>query len=192
MTDPATQRYAAAPAPASLRRVQSFLNTRAAGSPPEPDLLLRPASANSWLRTLDWPITPRLRAEDLPALRSARAALQEDVEARGRGTDPTTSGRELADILARLRWRLTLQDGQLALAADGTGWQQVAGCLLADVQLAQQQDLWRRLKACRNARCAVAFYDNSKNRSRVWHNTAICGNLINLQAARARQRDQRA
>jgi predicted RNA-binding Zn ribbon-like protein len=36
----------------------------------------------------------------------------------------------------------------------------------------------------------VVFYDNSKNQSRVWHNTSDCGNLVNLRAARARQREQ--
>jgi predicted RNA-binding Zn ribbon-like protein len=191
MTDPASERYAAAPAPGSLRRVQSFLNTRAAGRPPEPDLLARAASANRWLRTLDWATTPRLRATDLPALRALRAALQEDLEARHRGAEPTAPDRELAEILERVRWRVTLQDGQLELAADGTGWQQVAGSVLGDILVAQQHGLWRRLKPCRNPRCSVVFYDSSKNRSRVWHNTSICGNLINLHAARARQRERR-
>lgn len=38
MSDLATERYAAAPAPTLLRRVQSFLNTRSTGIPPEADL----------------------------------------------------------------------------------------------------------------------------------------------------------
>jgi CGNR zinc finger len=89
-----------------------------------------------------------------------------------------------------LRWRVTLEDDQLVLAAEGAGWQQVAGTLLSDVLLAQQHDLWPRLKPCRNPRCSVIFYDNSKNRSRVWHNTSTCGNLINLRAARTRRRER--
>jgi predicted RNA-binding Zn ribbon-like protein len=189
MADPATERYAAAPAPSSLVRVQSFLNTRAAGRPVEPDLLSRPAAANQWLSTLDWPATPRLRSDDLTTLRELRAALQAALEARDR-TEPPTSQSDLTGILENLRWRVALEDGQLVLAADGTGWRHVAGTLLSDVLLAQQHDLWPRLKPCRNPRCSVVFYDNSKNRSRVWHNTSICGNLINLHAARTRQRAQ--
>src|SRR3982074_2477448 len=50
MSDPATERYAAAPAPALLRRVQSFLNTRSTGRPPAADLLAGPAPANSSVR----------------------------------------------------------------------------------------------------------------------------------------------
>ncbi len=169
MSDPATERYAAAPAPVLLRRVQSFLNTRSTGRPPEADHLAGPASANSWLRTLEWPARPRLTTDDLPPLYELRAALQAQL---------------------KLRWGMTLDEGRLALLAEGDGWRQVAGLVLGDIFLAQQQDLWPRLKACRNAPCSVVFYDSSKNQSRVWHNTSDCGNLVNLRAARARQREQ--
>src|SRR5437879_4991856 len=80
VSDPATERYAAAPAPASLGRVQSFMNTRSVGQPAEPDLLAGPASANRWLRTLEWPTTPRLTADDLRPLRELRKALQAQLE----------------------------------------------------------------------------------------------------------------
>jgi predicted RNA-binding Zn ribbon-like protein len=186
MADPATERYAAAPAPLSLRRVQSFMNTRAVGRLPEPDLLARPAAANEWLRSLDWHDAPRMRADDLFALRQIRGALQAHFEALQAGEQPMAQ-QALAVVLENLRWRMTLEEGQLALAAEGAGWQQVAGRLLSDILLAQQHDLWPRLKRCRNASCSVVFYDNSKNRSRVWHNTSVCGNLINLRAARARR-----
>jgi hypothetical protein len=186
MSDPATERYAAAPAPMSLRRVQSFLNTRSAGRPPEADLLAGPASANSWLRTLEWPTSPRLTTDDLQPLYELRAALQAQLEAGRAG-----SQSDLAHHLEKLRWRVTLaEDGQLALSAEGEGWRQVAGTVLGDILLAQQHELWPRLKACRNPPCSVVFYDSSKNRSRVWHNTSDCGNLINLRASRARQREQ--
>jgi predicted RNA-binding Zn ribbon-like protein len=191
MADPATERYEAAAAPNSLRRVQSFLNTRAAGRPAEPDLLARPTSANRWLRTLDWLATPRLHADDLLPLRELRAAMQAELEARRDPAKPPAPHPDLAGILENLRWRVALEGEQLVLAAEGAGWQQVAGTLLSDVLLAQQHDLWPRLKPCRNPRCSVIFYDNSKNRSRVWHNTSICGNLINLRAARARRRERR-
>jgi predicted RNA-binding Zn ribbon-like protein len=186
MSDPATERYAAALAPASLRRVQSFLNTRSTGRPPEADLLAGPASANRWLRTLDWPSSPRLTTDDLPPLYELREALQAQLEV-GR----PRSQADLTQHLNELSWKLTLtEDGQLALSVEGDGWRQVAGAVLGDIMLAQQHDLWPRLKACRNPPCSVVFYDSSKNRSRVWHNTSDCGNLINLRASRARQREQ--
>jgi predicted RNA-binding Zn ribbon-like protein len=189
VSDPATERYAAAPAPASLRRVQSFLNTRSTGRPAEPDLLASATSANKWLRTLEWPATPRLTADDVTALRELREALQAQLEA-GRDTSQTAHQPDLAQHLEKLRWRVTLKEGQLALSAEGAGWRKVAGTLLSDILVAQQHELWPRLKACRNSVCSVIFYDSSKNQSRVWHNTLDCGNLVNLRASRARRREQ--
>ena len=189
MPDPATERYAAAPAPASLQRVQSFLNTRSAGLPAKPDLLASPASANRWLRTLEWPRTPRLTTDDLTPLRELREALQGQLEA-GRDVPETAHQPVLAHHLDKLRWKVTLKDGQLALCADGAGWRQVAGTLISDILVAQQHELWPRLKACRNPVCSVIFYDSSKNQSRVWCNTQICGNRVNLNASRARRRQE--
>ena len=189
MSDPATERYAAAPAPVSLQRVQSFLNTRSAGLPVKPDLLASPAPANKWLRTLEWPRTPRLTTDDLTPLRELREALQAQLEA-GRDTPESAHQPDLAHLLEQLRWRVTVKDGQLALSAEGAGWRQVAGTLISDILVAQQHELWPRLKACRNTVCSVIFYDSSKNQARVWHNTAVCGNLVNLRAARARQRER--
>jgi predicted RNA-binding Zn ribbon-like protein len=172
-----------------LQRVQSFLNTRSAGLPVKPDLLASPAPANRWLRTLEWPRTPRLTTDDLTPLRELREALQAQLEA-GRDTPAPAHQPDLAHLLDKLRWRVTVKDGQLALSAEGAGWRQVAGTLISDILVAQQHELWPRLKACRNAVCSVIFYDSSKNQARVWHNTAVCGNLINLRASRARRREQ--
>jgi predicted RNA-binding Zn ribbon-like protein len=188
VSDPATERYAAAPAPVSLQRVQSFLNTRTAGRRAGPDLLASPASANRWLRTLEWPATLRLTTDDLPPLRELRKALQAQLEA-GWDTQETAHQPDLAH-LEKLRWKMTLTEGQLALSADGAGWRQVAGTLLGDILVAQQHELWPRLKACRNPGCSVIFYDSSKNQARVWCNTSVCGNLINLRASRTRRRER--
>jgi predicted RNA-binding Zn ribbon-like protein len=188
MSDPASERYAAAPAPVLLRRVQSFLNTRSTGRPPEADLLAGPASANSWLRTLEWPARPRLTTDDLPPLYELREALQTQLEAARTPAEPQPQP-DLTRLLDKLRWKMTLDEGRFGLSAEGEGWRQVAGTLLGDILLAQQHELWPRLKACRNAPCSVVFYDSSKNQSRVWHNTSDCGNLVNLRAARARQRE---
>jgi predicted RNA-binding Zn ribbon-like protein len=36
--------------------------------------------------------------------------------------------------------------------------------------------------------CPCAFYDRSRNNSRVWHDVRTCGNVANLRASRARRR----
>jgi predicted RNA-binding Zn ribbon-like protein len=43
-----------------------------------------------------------------------------------------------------------------------------------------------RLKACRG--CGFAYYDTTKNRSRVWCDMATCGSQHKARAWRARQR----
>jgi predicted RNA-binding Zn ribbon-like protein len=189
VSDAASERYTAARAPVSLQHVQSFLNTRAAGLPAEPDLLASPTSANSWLRVLDWPTKPRLSTDDLAPLTELRRALQAEVEA-GVGGSVRARPSDLPRQLAKLSWKMRVKEGQLALIGEGAGWRQVAGPVLSDILVAQQNGQWPRLKACRNPLCSVVFYDSSKNQSRVWHNTSICGNRINLRASRARQRVQ--
>jgi hypothetical protein len=135
--DPASERYAAAPAPVSLRRVQSFLNTRSTGRPPEPDLLADPASANSWLRTIEWPSRPRLTTDDLPPLYELRETLQAQLGS-GRAAAEPRSQPDLVHVLDKLSWKMTIDEGRLALSAEGHGWRQVAGTLLSDILLAQQ------------------------------------------------------
>jgi predicted RNA-binding Zn ribbon-like protein len=49
-------------------------------------------------------------------------------------------------------------------------------------------DTWHRLKICRNDRCAVSFYDRSRNSNAVWHDSRKCGNATYLRASRARKR----
>ena len=72
------------------------------------------------------------------------------------------------------------------------GWRAVAEPLLAELFTAQELAIVGRLKACRNPPCSIAFYDSSKNQSRVWHNTTTCGNLINVRAARLRRKAESA
>ena len=43
-----------------------------------------------------------------------------------------------------------------------------------------------RLKLCDNADCRVAFYDESKNRSRRWCDGRACGNRLRVRTHRAR------
>jgi predicted RNA-binding Zn ribbon-like protein len=44
-----------------------------------------------------------------------------------------------------------------------------------------------RLRICENESCAVAFYDESRNRSRRWCDTTTCGNRARVRRHRARR-----
>ncbi|MEU3980681.1 CGNR zinc finger domain-containing protein [Streptomyces sp. NPDC026672] len=54
--------------------------------------------------------------------------------------------------------------------------------------MAQSSGVRARLTSCPGKQCGVVFYDESKNASRVWHDSRTCGNRHNLQQARARRR----
>lgn len=52
-----------------------------------------------------------------------------------------------------------------------------------------RRDAWPRLKICPADDCQWAFYDASKNRTRVWCAMGVCGNRTKTRAYRARKRD---
>jgi predicted RNA-binding Zn ribbon-like protein len=58
--------------------------------------------------------------------------------------------------------------------------------ILVPVAHAMADGHWQRVKACRAAGCAWAFYDRSRNRSGVWCEMAVCGNRTKVRAYRDR------
>ena len=77
-------------------------------------------------------------------------------------------------------------DGAALLEPRGDGSRRVSAIVLTEIFTAQRLDTWRRLKLCRNDRCAVSFYDRSRNNSAVYHDSANAA--IYLRASRARKR----
>jgi predicted RNA-binding Zn ribbon-like protein len=65
------------------------------------------------------------------------------------------------------------------------------GRVLIEMYNAQLIGTWRRLKVCHNARCHEVFFDQSKNNSRTWFDTATCANALNLRAYRERRKAAR-
>lgn len=199
MTWSATDRYGLDAAPGSLGLVQDLLNTVAAGAPREADLLAdltaaqewADGAAHQWAAVTGQPIPPiildargldELRAfrDDLHRLTALRAFAEREAEA---GVPvPIVHGAAAALQLG--------EDGTVRLEARGTSWRRLASLLLAATYEAQLADTRRRLKICPNPRCAVAFYDRSRNSSGVWHDLKTCGNAANLRAYRARHRAQ--
>jgi predicted RNA-binding Zn ribbon-like protein len=193
---PATDRHGLAAAPAGLGFVQDFLNTHpthpAPSAKPQPaaDLLADLDSAQRWLdgALKNWlhetgvPQSHVLLTEaDLDKLRGLRADLTSMV----RSTDQPHNATLLpsASVFARVG-----PDGTALLEPRGEGSRRVSAIVLIEIFTAQHLDIWRRLKICRNDRCAVSFYDRSRNNSAVWHDSRECGNAIYLRASRARKR----
>jgi CGNR zinc finger/Putative stress-induced transcription regulator len=191
MTWPATDRYELARAPEGLGLVQDLINTRPAGRPRQVDLLGDVDSAQHWLdgaieQWYDLKSMPEnrivLQERDLEPLRDLRTDLHAVLVSR---TDPGVAAAGLGSATLTVRMD---PDGTVGLEPRGEGWRRVAAMMMLEAFVAQQQDTWRRLKVCRNERCAVSFYDRSRNSSAVWHDVRVCGNAVNLRASRARRR----
>ncbi|MFI1564422.1 CGNR zinc finger domain-containing protein [Streptomyces sp. NPDC020490] len=192
MSYAATERFGVEPAPNGLALVQDLLNTIGVGGPGYPDLLAKVDRAQDWLDTAleQWSRTTggspphdiAVTERDLPRLRALRDRLRGILE------HPSPSG-PAPEPTGSLRLSLS-SDGRIEAHPEGRGVGWVTSALLSEMYDAQRNDTWRRLKTCRYEKCAVAFFDRSRNNSGVWHDVRVCGNTVNLRASRARRRQQ--
>ena len=193
---PATDRHGLAAAPAGLGFVQDFLNTHpthpapSAKREPAADLLADVDSAQRWLDEAlqNWSQetgVPQSRVvlteADLDNLCGLRADLAGVVRSADQPDDATVLPS--ASVFVRVG-----PDGTALLEPRGDGSRRVTAIVLIEILTAQRLDTWRRLKICRNDRCAVSFYDRSRNNSAMWHDSRACGNAAYLRASRARKR----
>lgn len=187
---PASGRFGTALAPAALVLSQELANTIGMDHLPVVDLLGHMDTAKRWIDAvvphwcaLSGAEDPHLvvTAAELPRLRDVRDALRSVV---GEHTDPRGDG-SLAGTAAV---SVTRAGAHLEPVGSGTSW--LASAIAIEAASAHADDSFRRLKLCHGPRCRVAFYDRSKNNSRVWHDTATCGNQANARAHRARRRQQ--
>ncbi len=81
--------------------------------------------------------------------------------------------------------------GVVHLSSGGRASDLLRGRVLIEMYNAQLTGTWRRLKVCHNARCHEVFFDQSKNNSRTWFDTAACANALNLRAYRERRKAAR-
>jgi len=196
MTWPATDRYGMDSAPGGLAFVQDLLNTFSAGKPREVDLLHDLGAAQEWLDTAlsEWSRATGRRApsvelseRDREELHAFRRLLRRLID-RPTGGAPSETGRDVPALPVLAATVRLDEKGAIRTEPAGTGWRKVASLALIECFEAQQADVWRRLKICRNPQCETAFFDRSRNNSGVWHDVRVCGNAANLRAYRARKR----
>ncbi|MCV7420000.1 CGNR zinc finger domain-containing protein [Mycobacterium yunnanensis] len=188
----ATSDFAMDAAPGELGLVHDLMNTVSGGKPNRVDLLADLDSARAWLETSLNSLaaatkSPRveieLLADDLDGLRALRADLRHVAAMNHDGADPHSDG-PLQSATAGLQLN---GDGTVVLRPRGSGARQLTSLVLSVILRAQLADTWRRVKVCRNPKCAAVFYDRSRNNSGVWHDVRVCGNAANLRASRARR-----
>lgn len=188
----ATTDFAMDAAPGGLGFVHDLMNSVSGGKPHRVDLLADLDSARAWLDTSlnslaaatespRWDI--ELSEDDLDGVRALRADLRH-VAAMNHDGAETSSGVPLQVATAGIQLN---SDGAVVLRPRGKGARQMTSLVLTLIYRAQLADVWRRIKLCRNPKCAAVFYDRSRNNSGVWHDVRVCGNAANLRASRARR-----
>lgn len=180
-----TSRFQLDPAPAGLALVQDLVNTRPVAPYGVRDLLGTVADAQrftgevvrAWKEHSGADGGPgRVTSADVVGLRR----LRRDVER-------VLAGAADLDVGVALRLQVR-PGGEVMLQPTARGARWLAGAVWGEVMLAQHDGRWERLKVCRNPACPCAFYDHSRNNSRVWHDVRTCGNVANLRASRARRK----
>lgn len=104
------------------------------------------------------------------------------------GATPDAAAVEImnrASGIAELRFGFS-QEGPAELTSSASGIESIVAGVLKAMYRAMSDGSWSRLKVCRNPDCRWAFYDRSKNHSRVWCEMKECGNK--MKARRFRQR----
>lgn len=195
---PASARYEEVEhnAPGGLGFVQDLLNTASLGKPRQPDLLESVDTAEQWLRSSlatlgsidsSAPSAPcPLDARGLGRLRSLRDDLRAAL-ATGHADEPSAAvAAPSIETTAAIR----LDAGGARLHARGKGVELLRSYVMIQLAAATYADTMRRLKVCANPRCRGAFYDRSKNCSRLWHDVTTCGNTQNVRAYRARLKER--
>lgn len=174
-------------APAGLSFVQDLLNSAAMPVAALPDLLGDRDAASAWLdaslRTWsehvgrDAPVIS-IGGRDVLPLRELRVVVRSWLAS------------DIEDETPRpVQAHVWIHNGALAHSAQGDGAPAVASLVYLETLLAAHSGTLKRLKTCLNPACGAAFYDQSRNGTRVWHDMKTCGNTMNLRASRARRRD---
>jgi predicted RNA-binding Zn ribbon-like protein len=174
--------------PHELELVIDFVNTL--DSEAGVDQFDAPSGLAAWLvdrRLLDPPTSP-VREDDRQRAIELREALRALMLAHNGLTPDPQAAHEL-DRTGR-EGQLSVQftaDGSSRLIARDKRFAGAIARLLVPVVESSADGSWQRVKACRAADCAWAFYDHSRNRSGVWCDMAVCGNRSKVRAYRRRK-----
>ncbi|MCA1832955.1 MAG: CGNR zinc finger domain-containing protein [Actinomycetota bacterium] len=173
------------PAPGPLRLVQEFVNTHDVDDGRED--LQTPADLKAWLLERELIEDEQVHAADVVYARETREALRSMLLANGGATADETAVETVNRAATRAQLTLKFDvDGGSGLKPVARGVDGAIGAILAVAFAAMAEGSWTRLKVCPEETCRVAFYDQSKNRSRRWCSMEVCGNRTKVRAYRQR------
>lgn len=172
-------------APGDLETLRIFVNTfeLETGS----DELSSPRALCDWLEGHGLSPGAPARSADLDAARRLREALRGLLLETNGMSARVEAAHVLSDIAAKGRLAVRFDSaGRVRLEATAAGVGGALGRLAAIAAAAMTDGTWRRLKACRADRCGWAFYDRTRNHSRLWCSMAVCGNRTKARSYRRR------
>lgn len=152
------------------------------------DALADPAGLTAWLSTyglLDQPATAG--PADVQLARRLRDGVRQAMAQHHDG-DVETAIPDFDEAARALPLRTTFDGTRPRLVPSITGVRAGLARVLVAIIEAQTAGAWIRLKLCGADDCAWAYYDTSKNRSRLWCSMEVCGNRQKTRAYRARRR----
>jgi predicted RNA-binding Zn ribbon-like protein len=180
------------PAPAPLRHIQQFLNSRnlLAGC----DLLSDESTARMWLAATteeaDDPASQEFDDAALAALRDLREATRDLLSSHATGQAPNPAAlRVLRSAGAGARMSIDFDSAgrpTLLSPIDSRGIRRVVDDVMTALAAAPPDQL-QRLKACSNPGCGWVFYDTSRSRSGTWCLMNVCGARHKMEKYRSRR-----
>jgi predicted RNA-binding Zn ribbon-like protein len=121
-----------------------------------------------------------------------REALRDLLRANSGGT-PSLASLEIIDRAARIiQVGLGFGSEGSSVRPAGRGLEREVATVLIAVHSAMADGTWERIRTCRNPDCRWAFYDRSRNHSKVWCTMAECGNKMKARRFRQRRKTETA
>lgn len=147
----------------------------------------REALLARWGLRLAEPVGPHVLSE----LATLRALLRRLLEGFGRGEElPASDLEELNRAMAASASTRCLARGvrsyRLEVSYRHRDWRWAMAEMAASAAALIARGEPSRLKVCGNDACSWLFYDESRNRSRRWCESSLCGNLVKVRRFRAR------
>jgi predicted RNA-binding Zn ribbon-like protein len=174
-----------------LRLVLMLLNTRYGQETRLHDAWPDRASMVDWLREQGF-ITRETGVTDADFRRAV--AMREAIRhllrrPKNGGTETNGALTTIQGLVSPLLLKVHFLSGSRAdLVPESTGVDGFLGQVAAEIYTAMATGTWTRLKICHNMACSRAFYDRSKNHSRVWCSSTKCGNRMHVRTYRQQKR----
>ena len=172
---------------ADIDLLLAFLNSREAEPVPR-DHFATGVGFRTWMRSHAGPDVESTTAEeDAREARRLRAAMLAYLANRNSPDERTLAALNRACTVAPLCVHLD-GGGQIVLKAETDSPRSFFSHIVGTLYDAAREGTLDRIKACADAQCFYAYFDNSKNRSRVWCDMGTCGSRNKVRAFRERQR----